>query len=153
MFIAFAVLLVDQAVKYWVLANIALGQGFVLIPGLISITHQHNTGMAFSILASQPLLMLVMVTVIIAGLSYFYARLPADKGLLRLAFAFILGGAYSNLLDRYVHGFVVDYINFLFVDFAVFNLADVALNIGAFILVLDLLRPANCCAHKGSDVN
>ncbi len=153
MFLAVSVLLIDQIAKYWVLHNLAFHQALVLVPGLIGIEHQHNTGMAFSILASQPLLMQFLVTAIIAGLTLFVSRIPADKKLLHWAFALILGGAYSNLLDRYVHGFVVDYINFLFVDFAVFNLADVALNLGAVLLIADLLKPeatAESCKYKES---
>jgi len=134
------VFLIDQALKLSVLSKMPLHSAFVLIPKLLEIRHQHNTGMAFSVLAGQPLIMKLVVTALVGLLTYIAWRIPRSRTLTRLAFAFILAGAYSNLLDRYVHGFVVDYINFLFVDFAVFNIADVALNIGAVLLLVDVLR-------------
>ena len=133
------VIILDQAVKYWVLHNLAEHNGFVFIPDFISILHQHNTGMAFSIFADNPVFMRILTTGLVAFLTFLAYRLRGSRPLISTAFAFILGGAYSNLIDRYIHGFVVDYINFLFVDFAVFNIADVALNIGGFLLLLDLI--------------
>ncbi len=136
--IAVLVIVLDQIVKYWVQHNLAEHNSFVFIPGFISILHQHNTGMAFSLFAENPALMRILASVLVVVLSFVAYRLRNQRALVGVAFAFILGGAYSNLIDRYMLGYVVDYINLLFVDFAVFNLADVALNIGALLLVLDL---------------
>ncbi len=136
--IAVLVIVLDQIVKYWVQHNLAEHNSFVFIPGFISILHQHNTGMAFSLFAENPALMRILASVLVVVLSFVAYRLRNQRALVGIAFAFILGGAYSNLIDRYMLGYVVDYINLLFVDFAVFNLADVALNIGALLLVLDL---------------
>lgn len=133
------IIFLDQAVKYWVLHNLAEHNGFVFIPGFIGILHQHNTGMAFSVLADNPVFMRVLTTGLVIFLSFLAYRLRGSRPMISIAFAFILGGAYSNLIDRYIYGYVIDYINFLFVDFAVFNIADVALNIGAFLLLLDMI--------------
>ena len=98
--------------------------------------------MAFSILADRPVLMTVLTTLITVVLIVYTLTLYKQEtnSWIRLSFALLIGGALSNLLDRYTLGFVVDYINPLFVDFAIFNLADVALNIGAAMLVLSYLR-------------
>ncbi len=138
--IAIFVFLLDQVAKCLLLARLSLHQGFTLVPGLFELRYQQNTGMAFSIMAEQPLVMKLVTTALVLLLTYIALRISQERRILRLAFAFILAGAYSNLLDRYVHGFVVDYINFLFVDFAVFNIADIALNIGAALLIVDLFR-------------
>ena len=59
---------------------------------------------------------------------------------LNLGLCFIIAGGIGNLIDRFIHGYVIDFINPLFVNFAVFNLADVALNVGVFLLIWNSLR-------------
>ena len=57
----------------------------------------------------------------------------------KIAFVFIIAGGFGNLLDRYLKGYVVDFINPLFIDFAIFNVADIFLNIGVFLIIIEVL--------------
>ena len=94
--------------------------------------YAENTGMAFSILKSQPELLTILVSVILIYL--IYQSYKSQE--LSIAMALIIAGGLGNLIDRFVQGFVVDFINPTFIDFAVFNIADIALNVGVVIAVI-----------------
>ena len=138
--VVFLVISVDQFCKHYVRLHLQQPQEF--LGGLFELQYSQNTGMAFSILADRPVLMTVLTTLITVVLIVYALTLYKEEtnSWIRLSFSLLIGGALSNLWDRYTLGFVVDYINPLFVDFAIFNLADAALNIGAGVLVLSYLR-------------
>ncbi len=141
------VFVLDQTIKFYLARELSLGELYGQIPGFVEIVLQHNTGMAFSLMDKNPVFMKILTSILVLLLTFIAFRVPKSRRLLSLAFAFILGGAYSNLLDRYLYGFVIDYINLLFVDFAVFNLADISLNVGACLLLIDLFtkEPSSSC--------
>lgn len=131
-------LLIDQASKCLVRSNIPLGESrFIAKPvlgSILELKHAKNTGIAFSMFDNYPMLLTILVTVIMLILFVYLLKTSEPN----YFWAFVLGGGLSNLLDRYLFGEVTDYINFLFVDFAVFNLADAFLNIGMFLMILFL---------------
>lgn len=127
----------DQLTKYLTNANIELGGGFSLIPGVLSVTNVRNTGMAWSllsaasfrwVLAGVSLAASVVIIVIILS-----ARLPRWE---KAALALILGGAVGNAIDRIVLGYVIDMIKTDFISFPVFNIADSAITAGAILFVI-----------------
>lgn len=135
---------VDQVSKEWVLAHYQLGD-YTPITGFFNIVRAHNTGAAFSFLADaggwQRWLFTgigVIATVVIVW------QLHAHRGqrLLALALSSILGGAIGNVVDRLQHGYVVDFLDFYWgaSHFPAFNVADMAITIGAVLLILDELR-------------
>ena len=141
---ALLLIVVDQITKQWILAYYQLGD-FTPITGFFNIVRAHNTGAAFSFLADaggwQRWLFTgigVVATVVIVW------QLHAHRGqrLLGLALASILGGAIGNVVDRLQHGYVVDFLDFYWgaSHFPAFNVADMAISIGAVLLVLDELR-------------
>ena len=103
-----------------------------LIEGFLELYYAENTGMAFSLFSSSPVFLLVTVSIINACILFYIIKEKEYT----IAMAFLLSGAASNLFDRLAFGFVTDMINFTFIDFAVFNLADVFINIGVYLLVL-----------------
>lgn len=130
----------DQLLKFWVLKNLELYDSAYTLAPLFEITRAHNTGVAFSLFASQSETLKFLITVVVIFIAYFIVNnLPASL-LLKTAYALLFGGALSNLVDRFMHGFVVDYINFLFIDFPVFNLADAMLNVAAAFLFISIFR-------------
>ena len=135
--IAAAVLAADRATK--ILAPGIPPEGQVLIPGVVGLRYAENKGIAFSMLSGQPwLLGLLSLAIIIAA--FLYLRKKAIRPATLAGLMLMLGGAAGNMIDRFVRGYVPDMIEFLFVHFAVFNVADACLCIGCAWLVLQCLK-------------
>ena len=111
----------------------------MLIPGILGLTPARNTGMAFSLLSGHPWLLAGLSLVMIAG-AFLFLRGKQLSPLTRTGLMLMLGGALGNLADRLVLGWVPDMIEFLFVRFAVFNVADACLTVGCGLVILDLFR-------------
>ena len=107
-----------------------------LIPGLLNLRPVRNRGMAFSLLSGQSLALTVLTALLIAGLAAWLIARPDAPGLLRAGLWLIAGGGLGNLYDRLTAGVVSDFIEFAFVRFAVFNVADVCICAGAALAVL-----------------
>lgn len=130
----------DQLLKKWVVAHIALGGTRDFIPGVLGLTHVRNTGMAFSLLSGHTWVLTLISAVVAAALVYFILRGKLSRWE-KAMLALILGGAVGNLIDRAFQGYVVDMFRTLFVDFAVFNLADSFIDVGAAVFcVLYIVR-------------
>ena len=125
--VAILILIADQGLKYWVTLNIPLDTGHVtLIPGVLELTNIHNNGAAFSILQHAPHWIFVIFTLVFAAIAVFCLRRNVVHGKVgRWSVVLVLAGAVGNCIDRILSGYVVDMFNFLFVRFAVFNLADI----------------------------
>ncbi|MGN1368109.1 MAG: signal peptidase II [Aristaeellaceae bacterium] len=136
--IAVLTVIIDQAVK-------GLCQGLTgsipLVPGVLALTWAENTGMAFSLFSGRAwALGVVSVLCILAG--WLVLRRYRLGPLSRVAAMLMLGGAVGNMLDRFLRGYVVDMFEVLFMDFAIFNVADAALTVGAVLMAASLLfRP------------
>ena len=135
--IAAAVLAADRATK--ILAPGIPPEGQVLIPGVVGLRYAENKGIAFSMLSGQPWLLGLLSLAIITA-AFLYLRKKAIRPAALAALMLMLGGAAGNMIDRFVHGYVPDMIEFLFVRFAVFNVADACLCIGCAWLVLQCLK-------------
>ena len=136
--IVFSVLIVviDQVSKYLTVANIALGEAVPAIPGLFQLTYLKNTGMAFSLLEGGRWFFLVMTAVAFVLMFVAVKKKWINHPVGLWALASIAGGAVGNLIDRVRLGYVIDMIEVTFVDFAVFNIADSFVVIGAILLVI-----------------
>lgn len=143
MIVNFVVVLVaialDQVIKAIVVATMPLGAAIELVP-FLALFHARNTGIAFSMFAGlgdvglSLLAGAVLVVVLIL-----WRKTPAERRLTHFGLAIIVGGAIGNLIDRVRLGYVVDYVYFHTpaFDFAVFNLADACITVGAIIILLD----------------
>lgn len=120
----------DQLVKFLVLTNIAPGEHVPFIPHVLELTYVENTGAAFSMFSEHTWLLavisLVMSVVLAAAIWKGFFQHPLGKVILTL----LLAGAVGNLIDRVFRGFVVDMFNVLFINFAVFNVADICVVVG-----------------------
>ncbi len=131
-------LVLDQAVKFLVRAFLPLHTSIAFLPGF-DLTYLRNTGAAFSILRSQTWLLTALsgaATVVLLVL-LLRRTLPTRLGMLSLAL--LLAGAAGNFIDRLAFGFVTDMFQTTFMDFPVFNVADIGVVIGAVLLVLTVL--------------
>ncbi len=136
-FIVLVVLLLDQLSKFYV-KNILL-EPVQIFAGLFEIAFVKNTGIAFSLFSDSALVLTIINSIIVFSIMIWsFIKHKFSPGL-----AFIIAGGLGNLLDRYMHGYVVDFINPLFVNFAVFNIADIALNIGIVFLFMEMAWQKN----------
>lgn len=145
--VAILILIADQGLKYWVTVNIALDTGHVtLIPGVLELTNIHNNGAAFSMLEHAPHWIFIIFTLVFAAIAVFCLRRNVVHGKVgRWSVVLVLAGAVGNCIDRILSGYVVDMFNFLFVRFAVFNLADV------FIVVAGITLCLHVIFYRGDD--
>ena len=135
--VAILILIADQGLKYWV----TLDTGHVtLIPGVLELTNIHNNGAAFSILQHAPHWIFVIFTLVFAAIAVFCLRRNVVHGKVgRWSVVLVLAGAVGNCIDRILSGYVVDMFNFLFVRFAVFNLADIFIVVAGIALCLHVI--------------
>jgi signal peptidase II len=129
----------DQWIKYLVETRLVMHEMVEVLP-FLALYRTYNTGIAFSMLSSFGDTGLIVVSLaVIAFVLYLASRSTSDQWLTRLGFALIIGGAIGNLIDRAVYGHVIDYILFHTPvwSFAVFNLADVFITVGAVTVLLE----------------
>ena len=107
-----------------------------LVPGLLALTPVRNEGMAFSMLSGQGLILTLLTAVLIVGLIGWLLLRPGQAKLFRAGLWLIVGGGLGNLYDRLVQGSVTDFLEMKFVRFAVFNIADACICVGAALAVL-----------------
>lgn len=138
-------LVADLASKYVVVQNFQLYESMNILP-FFNLTYARNTGAAFSFLADhagwQKYFFIVLALAISAMLIYFLRKNSAAQKLQNAAYALIIGGALGNMADRAYHGFVVDFFDFYWRDwhYPIFNVADIAICIGAGLLALDAFK-------------
>ena len=134
--IAAAVFIADRVTK--ILAPRIPEDGQALIPGVLGLRYAENRGIAFSLLSGMPWVLGLVSLAIIAAV-FFFLRGKKLRAMTLAGLMMMLGGAAGNMLDRFIHGFVPDMIEVLFVEFAVFNVADMFLCIGCGLVILQLL--------------
>ncbi len=127
----------DQATKYWVVQNFNLLETQPLILGVIHFTYVRNTGAAFSILTGRADILRWLSLLVSLGLMAFALFSGKLKKLEQVSYGLLLGGAMGNGIDRFIFGSVVDFIDFRLIQFAVFNLADVSINLGIICWLID----------------
>ena len=134
--LAVAILLLDQISKTYVLNNFTVGQVFGEIPFICDLIFVKNTGAAFSILSENTwILSIISVAFVVAVLIYRFSKKPKSP-LLNLALVLFFAGALGNAIDRIAYGYVVDFISVKWFEFPVFNIADMAIVLGAVAAVI-----------------
>ena len=144
LWLSVVVLLVDQCTKLLADAMLTLHQQVAVIP-FIALYKAYNPGAAFSFLSDasgwQRWFFVVLAVIVIGVLLVWLRRLSARETGTSLALSLILGGAAGNLIDRLVYGYVIDFIDVYYGSWhwPAFNVADAAISVGAFLLLLDAL--------------
>ncbi len=132
-------LVLDRLSKMWISANF-VGRSTPVIEGVLDFTYAENTGAAFGIFSDNTFLLsifsAVMSLVLIAILVFYWKKYSS---LTRFSLSMIISGAVGNCIDRFVYGAVVDFIEFKFVNFAIFNIADIFITMGTILLVMAVI--------------
>ena len=133
----------DQLTKYIVVQKFAeIGDTFPIWQNVFHFTYVINTGAAFSFFRGQVDILRWISLFVSIVLIIFVWYSPKISQLEQFGYGFILAGAIGNGIDRFLFGYVVDFLDFRLIDFPVFNIADVAINIGVIILIIASFTPA-----------
>lgn len=133
---------IDQAVKAWVLVHLNPVFPRPVIEGVLSLVLVKNTGIAFGLLGGTPavwktVLLLLLALVILALLLWFYVAEAGRSRMMQLAVALVAGGAVGNMIDRLRFGAVIDFIDvsWRYYHWPAFNVADAGISIGVALLL------------------
>ena len=144
--ICVGVLLLDLLTKGLIIKYVVpnVGDSAKVLPPLINFIYVKNTGAAWGIFGGRPIFLIILTSIILALFVTFYILRVKKSGekssiLLAVSAGLIVGGALGNLIDRIVFGYVRDFINFMFINFPVFNFADVSLAFGVIIVAIYFL--------------
>ena len=132
----------DQITKYFAEKNLAGGKIVSFLPGFVQFRYAQNTGMAFSMLSGARWIFVVITIIVCGGVMWYLFSNRAKSLWVYWSLGVVLAGGVGNLIDRARFGYVVDFIEPIFVDFAVFNIADCAVTCGAAVLIVYLLIDA-----------
>lgn len=131
---------VDQIIKFFAERDLAPISEKVVIKGFLGWEYVQNTGAAFGSFSNNTVVLSVITGIIILiGIIAIIAKKITNKFLLTVA-VMIISGGIGNLIDRIARGYVTDYIKVLFIDFPVFNFADILVTCGSFLLIIYLIR-------------
>lgn len=136
---AAAVFVLDLLSKAWVAGHMTPGETIHVVPGLLSLYYLRNAGAAFGLLQGQTVLFIVITLAVIALILTYGRRAASGAPLLGLAFGLQLGGALGNLVDRILYLRVIDFIAVRGFPY-IFNVADMAITVGAALFALVVLR-------------
>ena len=138
-----AVLLVavDQITKYIALTQLKPIGSVTFIDGFMDFTFVENRGAAFGIFSGKTWLLLVISIIICAVLVWAMTKMPKTKEYrkLRVTFVLILSGAVGNIIDSALRGYVVDFFEFTFIKWPVFNMADIYVVVGTIVMAVIIM--------------
>lgn len=141
-FLSIIFLLLDQISKVLVIRLMNVNHSIELIKNFFYLTYTHNTGAAFSILTGKRIFLILIAIVILIVVFNYLRKNKVEEKLDKLAFSLVIGGAFGNLIDRIVRGYVIDFLDVKIFgyNFPVFNLADTFIVVGVFLLLISLTR-------------
>ncbi len=107
---------------------------------LINLTYLENRGAAFGILQDKRRVFIILTTAIVLYLLYYFVKnIKTSPMILNLSLAMIISGAIGNFYDRLIQGYVVDFLEFSFVKFPVFNVADILVTVGCALMIIYII--------------
>lgn len=131
----------DQWTKQLAVSYLKGKEPIVLIKGVFELLYLENKGAAFGLFQNHRIIFLCTTVVIMAAVLYVYWKIPKNKHFfpLQVIGIGIFSGAVGNMIDRSLHGYVVDFLYFSLIDFPVFNVADIYVTVSTAFLVVFLI--------------
>jgi signal peptidase II len=132
---------IDRTIKHFIVDKLKDHPDFSVIPGILDLHYLENTGAAFGILKNQRAFFLMVTIIMLIAIIFLIWSFPPKKKYIaaHLFLIFISSGAIGNMTDRILNGFVVDYIYLSFINFPVFNVADIYVTIGTIGIAILLI--------------
>ncbi len=145
------VLALDMLTKRLAVFFLEGGGSVPILQGILHFTYVENTGVAFGMLQDRRIIFITvsLAVLVVLGL-YFYKTKRRDR-FLKFGTALVFSGAVGNLIERVFNGYVVDFIDFRLINFPVFNVADIAVCVGAVLLLLHFLFDMSDEEKKSAD--
>ncbi len=138
-------IVLDQYTKFMVSLHMPLNYSMQVVEGFFNLTHIRNSGVAFGLFADQQseykaLMFIAISAVAIMAILVIFHQNPPDKKLVQVGLILIFSGAIGNLIDRVLHGEVIDFFDFFINEhhFPAFNVADSCITVGVALMVIDL---------------
>ena len=147
----------DQLVKNWTVSNLALYEAKPFLPGIVELMYIQNTGGGFSIMEGRTWLLAALTVVLMVALAVILWKKVYDHPLAMWSLTLVLSGGIGNLIDRVRLGYVVDMFNFQFMNYPVFNVADILVVVGAvgfaayYLLLDEKIRKAKTAKEEKDD--
>jgi signal peptidase II len=138
--VALLVFILDRWSKTIVLHSFMPGESRLVVPHLLWWTYVQNRNGAFGLFGDSPVLLIVLALIVLGVFAYAFRDAVRHSTVVRIAFGMIVGGAIGNIVDRFQHKWVVDFIDFRTIWPNVFNVADACITVGVALLVLASLR-------------
>ncbi len=138
--VAAVVFVLDRWSKAVVLHAFQPGESRLVIPHLLWWTYVQNQHGAFGMFGNSPVLLIVLAIIVLGIFAYSFRDAVRRSQTVRIAFGMIVGGAVGNIVDRFQHLWVVDFIDFRTIWPNVFNVADACITVGVALLVIESLR-------------
>lgn len=135
-------LFLDQIVKYIVSTSIALGDTINVIPNIFYITNLENRGAAWSMFSGSRFFLVTCALIALFVIYYFFIKNKKISKPKKVYYGLLFGGILGNLVDRIIHGYVIDFIGVYIGTYAfpIFNIADIAIVIGSILCIIDVYR-------------
>ena len=139
---AFLFVLIDQIIKIFISNTMILNSSISVIDKFFSITYVQNLGAAFSILNGNRIFLIMIAIVALFIIYKFFIKDTILTKMNIFTYSILIGGILGNLIDRIIRGYVIDYLDFNIIgyNFPIFNLADIAIVISAFLLIINMSR-------------
>ncbi|MSD83128.1 signal peptidase II [Lactobacillus curvatus] len=137
--LAAVIVLGDQLLKSWIVANLAFAATKPVIPNVLSLTYVQNDGAAWSILAGQQWFFYLVTIVALGVIGYLFYTSDRTEKFYRIGLTLLLAGTLGNFIDRLHLKYVVDMFQIEFINFPIFNVADVALTVGVVCVFIAIL--------------
>ena len=131
--IAVILVAVDQIVKNWAAETLIKGD-IAIIENVLYLKYAENTGVAFSMFSDNRWILVIVTSVMLAAVLAFFLSGKVSGKLEVFSLSLLLSGGVGNLIDRISLGYVIDYIDVRIINFAIFNIADICICVGAFLL-------------------
>ncbi|MBQ3045751.1 MAG: signal peptidase II [Clostridia bacterium] len=126
---------IDQLTKYAAVMTVKVNGPEEFLFGLFQFRYVENTGAAFSSFSNNTTALTVATVIILAGCLILLLSKKIKSKFMNVCLLLVISGGLGNVIDRIVNGFVVDFIEPLFIDFAVFNFADCCITVGALLMI------------------
>lgn len=137
--VAFLVTVIDQTIKKWTTNSLQLHESKEGIEGVFDFFYIRNEGAGWGILQGQMWFFYIVTLFIMAYVVYLIYKHRQSNLWLKITYGLLLGGALGNFIDRLFLGYVIDMFRLSFINFPIFNIADVALSVGIFLLIIQVL--------------
>lgn len=153
LFLIFILCILDQISKYIVLKTFEVGEAVSIIKDFLRIIFVKNTGISFGMFSDMKM-PIIILTIIIIGYM-FYEFYKSENKIHLFAVVLIISGAFGNLIDRLLRGYVIDFISFEIMkhEMAIFNMADSFITLGVLIYIYDMFRNGGDDSEKDSSTD